>query len=196
MGWSNFLAAYRPPKPGRPEPHPIPEGIAGVMAMYDACLTPGGRVTARIRRRRALVALTGLCGLRVGEAIAIRSENIDRTEQALRFMGKGDRQRTVPVSDVAWTIILDAARVTPPGETIVGLKDRRARSTITQLAERAALSRRVSSHDCRATLATAAFDKCKNIRVVQELLGHASPEQTQVYTGVEASAMRDAVEVA
>lgn len=196
FGCSDFLASYRPPKPARAIPHPLPEGIDGVLRMMRACTTPAGRITPPVRRKRALVALTGLCGLRVGEALSVKPEHVDRLEQTVTVRGKGDRTRTVPISDLAWTTVTDAIAVTPAGETIVGLKDRHARSLITELGVKAGLRRHVSSHDMRATLATAAYDKSMNLRVVQEILGHASPDQTVRYTGVAAGAMRDAVNVA
>lgn len=195
-GATGFLAGYRPPKPARAEPHPLPEGIDGVLRMMNACVTPSGLITPRIRRRRALVAFTGLCGLRVGEALSIRPAAVNRLERTLTVRGKGDRTRVVPISDMALPIILDAMDATPVGETIVGLADRGARQMLTGLAASAGLSRHVSSHDLRATLATAAYDKSKDLRVVQEILGHASPVQTQVYTGVSRAAMRTAMEVA
>src|SRR6478752_701308 len=94
--------------------------------------------------------------------------------------GKGEKIRVVPVSDEAWNVI--ASRVTNSFCTgdapVVGLKDRFARRGIKDLGKRAGLQRDISSHDLRATFATAVYDKTKDIRLAQYLLGHFSVETT------------------
>lgn len=185
-GEPTFLASYRSPKPAPATPHPIPEGIEGVRKMIKSTRNP---------RHRALCALTGLLGLRVNEAINVRADDFTTrtvmidgqpiTVRELRVVyGKGGRQRDVPVSDAVWAHLERAVMIAPPGRPIVPLTNRGARAAITRHGRNAKLSRRVSSHDMRATLATAAYDNSKDLRAVQEVLGHANSKTTQVYTNV------------
>lgn len=182
-----FLAGYRAPTPPAPEPHPLPEGIDGVLRMISCAGTP---------QHAAVVALCGLAGLRVSEACAVRPEDLDMADRILLVHGKGAKLRRVPLSDAAANAILPTLLAATPGEPIVGFGERRAREVITELGVSAKLSRRVASHDLRATFATAAYNKSLNLRAVQTLLGHANSKQTEVYTGVSVAQMRDAADVA
>jgi site-specific recombinase XerD len=76
---------------------------------------------------------------------------------------------------------------------LVGINERHARKVITSLGAKIGLERRISSHDLRATFATAVYDKTMDIRLVQELIGHATSAQTEVYIGVNLDKMREAV---
>lgn len=183
-----ILVDYRAPKPAAPRPHPIDEGIQGIGAMLEA---------ARNDAERALVALTGLCGLRVSEARSVRPSMFDiRNPEriTLTVRGKGDKERVVPVSADAW-MAMQAAYVSAYSRdlTLVPLSDSGARKAFTRIGKEAGLSRRVASHDGRATLATAALNNGANIRTVQEILGHSNVSTTQVYTGVTLDSMREAV---
>jgi len=187
-GQAGFLSGYRPPKAARPEPHPIAEGIDGVLAMIHSSRNP---------RHRALCALTGLMGLRIGEAVAVKPTDFDTDEMTLTVRGKGDKTRIVPVSDRAWGYIKTAVEhARRDGTTVVRLSNRGARASISRHAKRAGLSRHVASHDMRATLATAAYDKSLDLRAVQEILGHADPRTTMTYTKVAMKARRSAIDVA
>lgn len=184
---ASILAGYKAPKPSPPQPHPIPEGIDGVVAMIRSSRNP---------RHRALCALTGLMGLRVGEAIGVRPEHFSVPDHTLTVRGKGDKTRVVPVSLAAWAFIVPAyGLASKNGGTLVPLTNRGARAAITRHARNAHLSRHVASHDMRATFATAAYGKTKNLRAVQELLGHADAKTTQVYTGVSMADMREAADL-
>jgi site-specific recombinase XerD len=188
-GEPTFLARYSAPKIARAKPHPIPEGVDGVLRMIDAAAD-------YIPAYAALVALTGLAGLRVSEAAAVRPEDIDATTHTLTVRGKGDKERIIPLSDTAWSSVAPALDRTEPGETLVEFCSGECRKIITRLGEKAGLSGRVSSHDMRATFATAAYSGSHNLRAVQELLGHASPETTQIYTMVSENDMRTAANIA
>lgn len=191
-GIGSLLPTYKAPTPERAKPHPIEAGIPAVLAMIEAC-GPNSR-------RRALVALCGLCGLRVGEALSIRPRDIDVVARVITVRGKGDKARTVPISTLAWEHLTSALGLVLATEgdaaPLVNLRDRWARDLLSRLATRAGVDHPVSSHDLRATLATAAYNGTHDLRAVQELLGHASSSTTEIYTGVSAAAMRRAVEVA
>lgn len=186
-GMGGILQGYIAPKPGRPVPHPIPEGLSGVQRMLDVC---------RTREQSALVGLCALVGLRISEARLIQTSNFDVVEMTLKVWGKGDRIRIVPISERAWWTVSSAYVVgmSHPDERLISYSDRAARKAITRLGELARLSRPVSSHDLRATFATVAFQSNKDLRVVQELLGHATSTQTEIYTGISMARMREAVE--
>lgn len=183
--WGDMLSDWRGPKPGTPVPHPIPEGPAGLDRMIDV---------AASNQQRALIALCGFVGCRISEALAVRPEDFDLQAMTLKVHGKGERERTVPVSDKAWDILcLEVTKAFVRGGPVLLFSDRHGRTVITNLAKKAALKRHVSSHDLRATFATAVHDKTQDMRLVQELLGHANITQTQVYVGVEREKMRTAV---
>lgn len=185
-GWGNPLEEYAAPTAAKGQPHPLPEGIEGVYRMIE---------TARNEKQKALLVLCGLCGLRISEALRIKATNFDFSNMTLKVPGKGDKERIVPVSQRAWDYIASTVvRSHLAGTEVVGLKDRFARRTITELGERAGLQRRVASHDLRATFATAVYDLTLDQRVVQELLGHANGSTTEVYIGRTADQMRKAVE--
>lgn len=190
-----FLATYKAPKPARAEPHPLPGGIADVHRMVTVALEGDNE---RRLRDAALVALCGYCGLRVGEAIALRPSDYHRsgTSAALRFIGKGGVERRVPVPLAALPLIEGAIAHAEFWErgTIIGLKDRHAREVLTRLAERAGVARPASSHDLRATFGTEAYRHSKDLRAVQELLGHASAKTTEIYTAISDDAKRAAIE--
>lgn len=187
-GHPGLLANYRAPKPAPPQPHPIPEGIDGVVRMIASTRNP---------RHKALCALTGLMGLRVAEATSIKPDDFDLDNMLLRVRGKGDKLRYVPISDTAWKHLRSARNLAMKnGTTVVRLTPDGARRAITRHARKAGLSRHVSSHDMRATLATAAYELTHDLRAVQEILGHSDSKTTQVYTQVSQTAKRAAMEVA
>lgn len=183
-----FLVEYIAPNSGKGQPHPLPEGTPGVRKMIYYANRPN---------HKALIALCGLCGLRVAEALDVRPSHLDFQTMMLTVRGKGDKTRVVPVSAEAWEVVKVpfATAFCRDDALVVGLKDRFARKLITTVGARAMLCRSVASHDLRATFATAVFDKTKDQRVVQELLGHASGATTELYIGVTQAKMRAAVEL-
>ncbi|MEU4066701.1 tyrosine-type recombinase/integrase [Streptomyces wedmorensis] len=187
-GIDNFLPRYATPKVAPGAPHPLIEGIDGVLQMID---------TARTTEERALVALAGLCGARVSEARELRVCDIDLVDMIVTLGGKRDKYRPVPISRqamphiVGWMIeVKNMGR-----ENMFDMCDRTARNWLTRIHKEAGLEGEGSSHDLRMTFGTAVYEKTKDIRVVQELLGHASPTTTQIYIGIRLSAMRNGVEL-
>lgn len=119
-GDPDFLTDYRAPTPAINEPHPVAEGMRGVDAMLEVASTP---------RKRALVALCGLLGLRVSEACAVMPNDIDIAQMSLKVTGKGDKVRYVPISQRAWTHLHPAMLAAAiDGGTLVGTKSRSARA--------------------------------------------------------------------
>lgn len=180
------LDEYKAPTPARSMPHPLPEREDGLRRLL---------AVAKNHEQEALVGAMGYMGLRVQEALDFKTSWLDVDSMVLTVRGKGDKERIVPVSDKAWAAIRTAFIHAMMGDGyLIHMQDRTARKTITSMGRRAGLSRAISSHDLRATFATIMNDAGTNIRVVQELLGHASVSTTEIYTGVEVKAMREAVQ--
>lgn len=187
LGHPSFLVTYKAPTPSKPQPHPIPEGIAGVEAMIGSTKNP---------LHKALLAMNGLLGLRIDECINIRPEHFNLNEMTLTVKGKGDKTRVIPLSKKAWDFLepqyMQALSI---DGRLVPYSNRGARKAITRHGVRAGLSRHVASHDLRATTLTAAYNNSKNIRAVADLAGHASVNTTMVYTGVSMQEMREAIDL-
>lgn len=186
-GWGSVLDEYIAPTPGKTIPRPIPEGPDGVRRMI---------AVAKNYEQAAIVALGGLVGCRISESLSLGPENFDIEAMQLTIRGKGDKTRTVPISAEAFQAVQSAyvLSLSKSDRRLISYKDRFARQVVINLGKRAGLQRLVRSHDLRATFATAVLDHTGNLRVAQELLGHASVETTEVYTGVAMKQMREAVE--
>lgn len=184
-----MLEEYSAPTPASSMPHPLPGLAADIEKMLAVALSD---------RQRTLVALLALCGLRISEARQVAPTDFDLHNMLLTVRGKGDKTRIVPVSQQAWSVmspcVVEATLSKWP--TVILYTDRHARELITKLGARAKLARPISSHDLRATFGTLAYALTGNIRAVQELLGHASVEQTVLYTGVRLAEMRAAANFA
>ena len=182
------LEDYSAPTALKGQPHPIPEGIEGIKTMIETAKTP---------RHKSLVALCGLLGLRIGEALMVRPSHFNFDNMQLTVRGKGDKTRIVPVSTYAWSIL--ASPVTTAfcdnDRLVIGLKDRFARDIIKKLGERSNLRREISSHDLRATFATEVYNKTLDIRLVQYLLGHADSSTTEIYVGRTVEQLKAGVEI-
>ena len=160
-------------------------------------------------RDRALLELLYAAGLRISEAVGLDLDDIDLNEAVVRVIGKGDRERQVPVGDIAivW-ITLYVAEVRPgwleqrPGERRHGgplflsvrgerLDRRRAWEMLVAAAESASLKEGISPHTLRHSFATHLLEGGADLRIVQELLGHASINTTQLYTHLTGERIKD-----
>ncbi|HET8599630.1 MAG TPA: site-specific tyrosine recombinase XerD [Segeticoccus sp.] len=157
-------------------------------------------------RDRALLELLYAVGARVSEAVGLDVDDVDVDgERAVRLHGKGDKQRVVPLGRYAREAVaayLVRARPTlaakGKGTSALFLNQRGGRlsrqsawTIIQQAAERAGLSAHVSPHTLRHSFATHLLDGGADVRVVQELLGHASVTTTQIYTLVTVQQLRE-----
>jgi integrase/recombinase XerD len=160
-------------------------------------------------RERALVELLYAAGLRISEALRLDREDLSMDGGFVRVIGKGDRERLVPVGDIALDWLgrwIDGPRVTllathhvapaRGGPVFLGDRGRRlarqqAWAAVGAAAERAGLGSRVSPHTLRHSFATHLLEGGADLRIVQELLGHASISTTQLYTHVTGERIRD-----
>ncbi len=160
-------------------------------------------------RDRALVELLYAAGLRVSEALNLDVEHLQLDAGLVRVVGKGDKERVVPVGEVAETWLarylawprqawMAAAGVPAgPGSPVFvtaggrRLARPRAWAIVKGAAERAGLAERVSPHTLRHSFATHLLEGGADLRVVQELLGHATISTTQLYTHVTGERIRE-----
>jgi integrase/recombinase XerD len=167
-----------------------------------------GDTTASLRDR-ALLELLYAAGLRISEATGLDLEDLSIGGAFVRVIGKGDRERLVPVGEVAldwlgrWIAgprngLLALGHVAPAkgGPLFLGERGRRlarqqAWASVKRAAARAGVVDRVSPHTLRHSFATHLLEGGADLRVVQELLGHASISTTQLYTHLTGERIRD-----
>lgn len=179
----SFLQDYRTPTPAPLEAHPLPGGLDDVIAMLETCRPKP--------RERALVTLCGLLGLRVSEAVDVRPSHFklldddDPRRAKLAVNGKGNKVRILPVVQGVYDH-LNARMVecVADDDLLVPMHVGSARRAIKRIASDTGLGANVSSHDLRMTFGTAAYRIDNDLRSVQTLLGHASPDTTAGYTAV------------
>jgi site-specific recombinase XerD len=177
---------YKGPKVHKATAHPLPGMMDDVHAMIKAAWRP---------QHKILIALCGLAGCRISEARSITPRSLMKDHQGfwwLTIIGKGGAYREVPVMDELFDL-LDDHQPEGPDTPYVKVMDRAARKAITAIGERAGISRPVSSHDLRHTFGSWVYGQTKDLRMTQELLGHADAKTTQGYTYVEQEAKRAAV---
>jgi integrase/recombinase XerD len=168
-----------------------------------------GRRSATDLRDRALLELLYAAGLRVSEALGLDREDLSLDGAFVRVVGKGDRERLVPIGDVAigwlrrWTSgPRDAWLGRSPGALERGgpvfltergnrLARQQAWAAVKRASAVAGLGQRVSPHTLRHSFATHLLEGGADLRVVQELLGHASISTTQLYTHLTGERIRD-----
>ena len=160
-------------------------------------------------RDRALLELLYACGLRISEAVGLDTDDMDLDEALVRVVGKGDRERQVPVGEiaVAWlqryvadvrpTLMGKAPRDWHHGGPLFlsvrgeRLDRRRAWEMLVAAAKSAGLKDGISPHTLRHSFATHLLEGGADLRIVQELLGHASINTTQLYTHLTGERIKD-----
>ena len=144
------------------------------------------------------------CGLRVSELISLKIQDLFFGEGYIRVIGKGDKQRLVPISATARERVhryLDKRPETRSGEDALFLNNRGSRLTrvmvftiLKQAARNAGIEKRISPHTFRHSFATHLLEGGASIRQVQEMLGHESILTTEIYTHLDSSHLRRTVE--
>lgn len=163
-----------------------------------------GGDAAAIRDRALLEVLYGT-GARISEAVGLDLDDLDPDEGVVRLRGKGGKERLVPLGSYAGEA-LAAYRVRARPELVRSgrgtpalfvnrrggrLSRQSAWAVIRRAAERARLTSRISPHTLRHSFATHLLEGGADVRVVQELLGHASVTTTQIYTLVTVPRLRE-----
>lgn len=186
------------PKFGRQLPDVLttPE-IDRIIAAVDTS-TPKGL------RDSAMLEVLYSCGLRVSELTSLRMQDLFFGEGYIRVIGKGDKQRLVPVSDTAREKIyayLDCRKGGSSSEETLFLNNRGGRlsrvmifTIIKQAVLRAGIDKQVSPHTFRHSFATHLLEGGASIRQVQEMLGHENIITTEIYTHLDNEHLRETVE--
>ena len=156
-------------------------------------------------RDRAMLELAYSCGLRCEEIVNLDLGALDFETEQLRVLGKGSKERLLPVGEPAQRALQRYAErgrhalVAGPREQALFLSKSGRRLSNSDVTRRlglwvreAALTAGVSPHSLRHSFATHLLEGGADLRVIQELLGHASISTTQVYTRVDAARLRDA----
>lgn len=157
------------------------------------------------RRNRAILELLYSCGLRVSELTSLRMCDLFFGEGYIRVEGKGDKQRLVPISNVAREkvcIYLDDRKEKHWGSNETVFLNNRGKgltrvmifNILRQACLRAGITKTVSPHTLRHSFATHLLEGGASIRQVQEMLGHESIVTTEIYTHLDADRLRDTVE--
>ena len=186
------------PKFGRHLPDVLTtDEIDRIIGAID-CSTPKGL------RDSAMLEVLYSCGLRVSELVSLRLGDLFFGEGYIRVIGKGDKQRLVPVSDTARDRIyayLDCRKGARKSEEILFLSNRGRRLTrvmvfkiIRQAVLRAGIDKQVSPHTFRHSFATHLLEGGASIRQVQEMLGHENIVTTEIYTHLNNDHLRETVE--
>ena len=157
-------------------------------------------------RNRAIIEVLFSCGLRVSELVNLKLSNLYIEEQYVRVLGKGSKERLVPISLKAlrelddWFQVRSTMSIKPKEEDYVFLNRRGAHLTRTMIlimikrqAEMAGIRKTISPHTLRHSFATALLEGGADLRVIQALLGHEDIGTTEIYTHIDVSTLRDEI---
>jgi len=198
------IAAIRAPR----APHTIPRALDAADAIATIAASAGaGEPGAKpvpekawiAKRNAAVFTLLYGCGLRIGEALNL-NQNQAPSGEALRVLGKGSKERIVPVLTVVREAVADYLAACPfsfvPEDPLfVGLRGKRLQAAIVQkemrrLRAQLGLPETATPHALRHSFATHLLAGGGDLRSIQELLGHASLSTTQRYTEVDTAGLR------
>ncbi|GAB3262210.1 site-specific tyrosine recombinase XerD [Nocardioides dilutus] len=192
--------AVKPPTPTKRLPKALP--LSDVESILEVAGEPG--TTLALRDRALLEVLYGT-GARISEAVGLDVDDLDTVDAVVKLRGKGGKERVVPIGSYALEAV-DAYLVrgrpelvsTGKGGPALFLNARGGRlsrqsawAILVKAAERAGVTADVSPHTLRHSFATHLLDGGADVRVVQELLGHASVTTTQIYTLVTVDSLRE-----
>ena len=154
-------------------------------------------------RDRAIIELLYSCGLRVGELTSLNIKNIDFISNTITVIGKGKKERIIPIGDTCLTTIRNyineryklglSYNIESPvflNNNAKRLNQRTARRVLHKLSIKAGIKKKVSPHTLRHTFATHILDNGCDIRSVQEMLGHKNLSTTQIYTHVTIESLK------
>ena len=163
-----------------------------VVAVLDAV---GDRTWQDLRDRAILEVLYG-CGLRVSEAASLKISGIYFEDGFVRIVGKGNKERIVPLGEVAAEAVAAYLEVRPGAVDDDVLFISRLSRPMTRVAifnivkkyvQKAGISKNVSPHTFRHSFATHLIEHDADLRVVQEMLGHENVTTTEIYTHIDTS---------
>lgn len=182
------VLAYSAPKIARYHPDYLsPREIEAIIKTADSFVK-------NAKRNRAIIEMLYGCGLRISELIDLKASDFEFEAGFVRVTGKGEKQRLVPVGDFAKRAVLDfldAVRGSNVTATIfAGRGGKKFSRTgvwkiVKQMVRRAGITKRVTPHTFRHSFATHLLEGDADLRVVQEMLGHADISTTEIYTRLD-----------
>lgn len=191
--------AEKLPLPRLPKTLPQPLSRDEIAELVAA---PAGDTPLEIRDR-ALLELLYASGLRIAEVCSVRLENLDEDGGVIRVTGKGNKTRLIPVGSAALEALrfyLANARpkfVSPRSGAAIFLSVRghpltpaRIWQLVRQYAKQAGIREEVHPHQLRHSFATHLLSGGADLRIIQEMLGHASIATTQIYTQVDGGLLK------
>lgn len=200
----NPAESLESPRVGRSLPKPL-----SVTEVDELLEQPMKRNSTESRRDRAMLELLYATGLRVSELVSLDIDDVNMAGPYVRCMGKGSKERTIPIHEQAAGVVADylndgrAGLVKNRKEAALFVNRRGERLTrqgfwliLKQYAKEANISTPVTPHTLRHSFATHMLRGGMNLRHVQELLGHANISTTQVYTQVANEHVRQVYEKA
>ena len=157
-------------------------------------------------RNRAIIEVLFSCGLRVSELTNLKLSNLYIEEQYIRVMGKGSKERLVPISPRAldelnyWFADRNVMKIKPGEEDYVFLNRRGQHLTRTMIlimikryALEAGIKKTISPHTLRHSFATSLLEGGADLRAIQAMLGHESIGTTEIYTHIDTSTLRQEI---
>lgn len=157
-------------------------------------------------RNRAIIEVLFSCGLRVSELTNLKLSNLYIEEQYIRVMGKGSKERLVPISPRAldelnyWFADRNVMKIKPGEEDYVFLNRRGHHLTRTMIlimikryAVEAGIKKTISPHTLRHSFATSLLEGGADLRAIQAMLGHESIGTTEIYTHIDTSILRQEI---
>ena len=158
------------------------------------------------QRNRAIIEVLFCCGLRVSELVNLHLSDLYLSEHFIRVLGKGSKERLVPITDSAitelqaWFKDRSLLKIKPGEEDYVFLNRRGHHLTRTMIlimvkkqALMAGIMKTISPHTLRHSFATALLRGGADLRVIQELLGHADIGTTEIYTHLDDESLRQEI---
>lgn len=197
----NPVARIKPPKLKKKLPEVLTPGEIDALIAKTENETPTGL------RDRAIIEVLYACGIRVSELAGMKKNDIFFDEEMIRVLGKGSKERLVPIGSSAINALKNYLTFGRPiiskpgsGNTLFinakrggGLTRVGIWKIIKQYAELAGLEKRVYPHIFRHSFATHLIEGGANIRAVQEMLGHTDISVTQIYTHIDITYIREVV---
>ena len=158
------------------------------------------------QRNRTIIEVLFSCGLRVSELVNLKLSDLFLQEQYVRIIGKGSKERLVPISPRAikeleyWFMDRNEMKIKPGEEDFVFLNRRGAHLTrvmilimIKETAVAAGIQKTISPHTLRHSFATALLEGGADLRAIQAMLGHESIGTTEIYTHIDMSTLREQI---
>jgi integrase/recombinase XerC len=186
---SNAAVHVQAPKAARRLPATLdPDQVASLLAISGD--------DPETLRDRAVLELFYSSGLRLAELVGLNLGDVDKDDRTVRVLGKGAKTRVVPVGKQALAAMHDwlavRSELARSGETALFVGSRGARVSprvvqkrVNEWAKRQGAPTRVYPHMLRHSFATHVLESSRNLRAVQEMLGHASLSTTQIYTHLD-----------